>query len=232
MVPITTKVHSQAGDKIVQPSSNRAGQRRRHETATKIVEDLPSGQWRERILPPPCAGTGNSGKDPAGNLPIPANPAMPAIHVLAVTRRVFLVQLHIAQQTRACVTPFHKIVAEDPVLGKSSVEHPLERIHVIDPLADEGAFTEHVLVNIGDGACVRVDARLAPAQSRVPRPVRAGQAHGHTWLQDAVPLRDTLLIFVVPRTIQRVCHSSHELPRRVARQLRIRVKGDHVLHVR
>ena len=123
-------------------------------------------------------------------------------------------------------------MAEDAVLGKAPVERPLERIDVVDPLANERAFAEQVLVDIGDGARIRVDARLTPEQSRIPRPVRAGQAHGHARLQDAVPLSDALLAFVVPRTIQRVRHGSHKLPRRIARQLRIRVQGDHVLHVR
>ena len=41
---------------------------------------------------------------------------------------------------------------------------PLKRIDVIDPLANERAFTEQVLVNIGNGARVRIDAGVTPAQ--------------------------------------------------------------------
>ena len=220
------------GDKTVQPSSNSSvnaeGTRLRRRLSKIFHRDSPESGffWRR------AAGAGNARQQPARNLPIPANPAVPAAHVRAVAGGIFLVQLHIAQQSRPRVAPFQKIVAEDPVLGEASVERPLERIDVIDPLADERAFTEQVLVNIGDGARIRVDARLAPAQPRIPRPVRARQAHGHARLKDAVPLTDTLLVFVVARTIQRVRHGSHKLPRRIARQLRIRVKGDHVLHVR
>ena len=157
---------------------------------------------------------------------------MPTAHIRAVERRIFLVQLHIAQQSRAGVAPFHKVVAEDPVLRKAPTQRPLERINVIDPLTDEGTFVKEILVNVGNGACVRVDAWLTPEQVCVPRPVRARQAHGDAWLKDSVPIRDTLFVLVVPRTIERVRHGSHELPCGIARQLRIRVKGDHILHVR
>ena len=157
---------------------------------------------------------------------------MPAAHVRAVAGWIFLVQLHIAQKSRPRITSFQQIVAEYPVLGEAPVERALERIDVVDTLADERAFTEHVLVNIGNGACIRVDAGLASAQSRIARPVRPGQAHRHARLKDPIPLTDALLVCVVARTIQRVRHGRYELPRRIARQLRIRVKGDHVLHVR
>ena len=91
---------------------------------------------------------------------------------------------------------------------------------------------EQILVNIGDGVRIRIDARITPPESRIPRPVRAGQAHGHAGLQDAVPLTDTLLVLVKPRPVQGVRHGSHQLPGRVAGQLRIGVQGDHVLHAR
>ena len=87
---------------------------------------------------------------------------MPAAHVRAVAGRIFLVQLHIAQQPRPRVAPFQKIVAEDPVLGETPVERLLERIDLIDALADERAFAEQVLVNIGDGAGIRIDAGSLP----------------------------------------------------------------------
>ncbi len=79
---------------------------------------------------------------------------------------------------------------------------------------------------------VRVDAGVAPVQSRIARPVRAGQADGHPGLQDAVALANPLLVRVVARPIQRVRHGAHQLPRRVARQLGIGVQGNDVLHVR
>ena len=207
-------------------------QRGRFEAAPKIVEDLPLGQPRERVPAAGVAGPGNARQQPPGDLPIPADPSVATVHVRDVAGRIFLVQVHVAQQSRPRMAPFQEIVAEDPVLGEPSLEGLLERIDVVDPLADEGAFVEHVLVHIGDGARVRVDSRFAPEQARISRPVRARQAVGHARLQDAVPLEDALQPLVVPRAVQRVRHGSDELPRRVARQLRIRVEGDHEFDVR
>src|SRR5512139_3119617 len=100
--------------------------------------------------------------------------------------------MYIAQQSGPRVAPFQEIVAEDPVLGKPSLEGLLERIDVVDPLADEGAFVEHVLVHIGDGARVRVDSRFAPEQTRISRPVRSRQTVGDARLQYGVPPDATL----------------------------------------
>ena len=110
------------------------------------------------------------------------------------------------------------------------IERLLEGIDVVDPLADKRAFAKHVLVDIRDGARVRVDARLPPVQPCIARAVRPRQTDRHARLQDAVALDDTPLRRVVARAIQRVRHGADELPRRIARQLRIGVQGDDVLH--
>ena len=128
-------------------------------------------------------------------------------------------------------------MAEDPVLGKATAQGPLERVDVVDAFADERAFGEHVLVDVGNGACVRIDARITRVHAREPRSIRARQADAHAWLQYAVPLGHPLGArwhagAIETRTVQRVCHHADELPRRVARQLRVGVERDHVLHVR
>ncbi len=141
---------------------------------------------------------------------------MPAAHVRIVARRIFLIEHHIAQQPRPRITPFQEIVAEDPVLGETSFERSLEGINLVNALADERAFAKQVLVNIGNCTRIGIDTGLASPHCRIPRPVHAGQAYGDPWLKDAVTLTDTLLVFVVPRTIQQVRHGAHKLPRRVA----------------
>src|SRR5208282_6077478 len=100
----------------------------------------------------------NPRQQPPHQLPIPANPTVAAAHVRVILRRIFLVQLHIAQQPRPRVAPFQKIVAEYPVLGETPLQRPLERIDVINPLANERTLAEQVLVNVGDNASIRVDA--------------------------------------------------------------------------
>ena len=123
-------------------------------------------------------------------------------------------------------------MAEDPVLGKAPIERPLECIDIVNPFANERALAKQVLVHIGHGARIRVDARFTPPEPRIPRSVRGRQAHRHPWLQDAVSLGDALLVFVVVRPIQRVRHGTDKLPRRIARQLGIRIESDDVLYAR
>ena len=122
-------------------------------------------------------------------------------------------------------------MTEDLILGKTPIERLLEDIHIVDSLADERAFLEPILINVGDGVRIRIDAGVAPVQSRIPRPVGAGQAHGHAGLQDAVTLADPLPALVVARPIQRVRHGAHQLPRRIAWQLGVSVQGNDVLHI-
>ena len=129
---------------------------------------------------------------------------MPTVHVCIVAVRIFLIEHYIAQQPRPRITPFQKVVAEDSVLGETSFERSLEGINFVYALADERAFTKQVLINIGNCTRIGIDAWLASAHCRIPRPVHARQAYGDPWLKDAITLTDTLLIFVVLGSIQRV----------------------------
>jgi hypothetical protein len=114
---------------------------------------------------------------------------MAPAHVGAVCRRVFLLQLRVAQQTGARVAAFEEIVAEDAVVGEAIRERALEGIDVVDPLADEGAFARHVLVYVGHRARIGIDAGLPAVQARVPRALRAREAHAHARLEDGVSAR-------------------------------------------
>ena len=87
-------------------------------------------------------------------------------------------------------------------------------------------------IPLASGGAFMLRAEAHDGQERDDDVDGVGQAHGNAGLKDSVPLGDTQRSFVVPRAIQGVRHGSHELPRRVARELRIRVQGNHVLHVR
>ena len=100
--------------------------------------------------------SGHPRQQPARELPVSANPAVATIYVGAVTGRVFLVQLHVAQQAGARITTFQQVVAEDAVLGKAPLERLFKGRHIIDSLADERAFLEQVLIDIGDGAGIGI----------------------------------------------------------------------------
>src|SRR6185369_13268223 len=94
------------------------------------------------------AGAGHAPPQPAGQLPVAADPAIAAADVGAVTGRIVLEQLDIAQQPGPHITAFEQIVAEDAVLGETLTQRQFEGVDIVDALADEGAFAEDVLVNI------------------------------------------------------------------------------------
>ena len=50
-------------------------------------------------------------------------------------------------------------MAQQRVLGRATSQRLLEDVEVVDPLAGEGALTEQILVDVGDGRRVRIDPR-------------------------------------------------------------------------
>ena len=121
-------------------------------------------------------------------------------------------------------------MAEDAILREAIAERLLEGIDLIDPLADEGPFSKQVLIRVRHGACVGIDAGFAGVEPGVTRAVGAGEADGHPRLQNPVPRSHALCRRIVLRTIERMGHGGHELPRGIARQLGIRIERDHIFH--
>ena len=173
----------------VQPKSssrvNAAGTRLRRRLSKSFHSESADRGFSQPFL----TGAGHARQEPPRKLPVAANPSVAAAHVRVIGRRILLVQLHVAQQARSRVAALEQVVAQDPILGKSAAKRALEGVDVVDSLADEGAFAEHILVDIGDGTRIRVDAGLARVQARVPRAIRAGQADAHARLQDCRTLR-------------------------------------------
>ena len=230
----------QPGRRQDRPSQQQQEQQRGgNQTAAQVVDQLPLRQGRERVRLPRVVRAGTlfgtarrySPPQPAGQLPVAANPAVPPAHIRAVAGGMVLDQQHVAQQSGAGITAFEKVVAQDSVLGEASAKRMLEGIDVVNPLADERALAEHVLIDIRDGARIRVDAWLAAIKSGEARAVRPRQADGHARLHDAVALGDQALRFVVAGAIQRMAHGGDELPRRVARQLGVGVQGNDVFDI-
>src|SRR5579859_183122 len=54
------------------------------------------------------------------------------------------------------------------------------------------------------------------------------KTRGNTGLQDAIALSDALFYVVINGLVNRMSHGSHELPNRVARQLRVCVECDDI----
>ncbi|MNZ46192.1 hypothetical protein D3C78_638680 [compost metagenome] len=205
-------------------------QGRRLQAAAQVVENLPARQCAQAIGFEADALRRHPRQQPRQQLPVAANPAMPALAVDAVARGMLLEQLHIRQQARAGVAALDQVVAENAVVGETPGEGLLEGIHRIDALADERALLEQVLIDVGDGAGVGIDPRLAAEQPGIGGACGARQADADPRLQDRVAGADAAFLHIVDGAVERMLHGADQLLRRIARQLGIGVEGDDVTH--
>ncbi len=109
MIPSTDRVQNQADGKTVQPESKRsvnaAGTRLRRRLSNIFHWD----SHGERILLKTRIGAGNARQQPSQELPIAANPAMPAAHVRIVAGRIFLIE----HAHRSTAPPARNTLPED-----------------------------------------------------------------------------------------------------------------------
>ena len=78
-----------------------------------------------------------------------------------VVRRVVVDQLDVGDEPGARVEALEQVVAEQRVLRHAAGERGLERIDVVDPLADVAALVKQVLIDVGHGGGVRDRRRRA-----------------------------------------------------------------------
>ncbi len=179
----------------------------------------------------PAIGDRNARQQPRRDLPVAANPAMPPADIGRVGRGIVLKQKYIAHQAGPGVASFKQIMAEDSVLREFTVNRLAEYVHIINSLADERALREDILINIGDGVGIGIDAGLAREKSCESRSAGAGNADADPRLEDAVSFGHAAELLVVKRAVQRVGEGAGELARRIARKLRVAVERDHVPHL-
>ena len=92
--------------------------------------------------------------------------------------------------------------------GKRPSSAALERVDVVDAFADERALAEQVLVDVGDGARVRIDARVAAEQrDDTASGCALGQAHAHARLQDAVAVDHARRMLIKRGAVERMGHA-------------------------
>jgi hypothetical protein len=75
-----------------------------------------------------------------------------------VAGRELLDDFYIRNEAGAREDSFEKIVAEKRVLGYTACKRGFEGIHVVDALAGIRAFPHEILVHIGNGRGIRIDA--------------------------------------------------------------------------
>src|ERR1700761_3746019 len=113
-----------------------------------------------------------------------------AARVRRVVRGVVIDDFDVGDETGASVGAFDEVVREEGVSGKAAVEDFVEYADLVDALAGEDAFAEEVLVDVGDGGGVDVEAGFAGVEGRETGARGGGDADADARLQDAVALGD------------------------------------------
>jgi hypothetical protein len=121
-----------------------------------------------------------------------------------VGRRIVVDQIDVGDQAGASEEPLEQIVAEQRVRRNPVRKRSVERVDVVDSLADVAPLVKEVLIDVRDRGRVGIDADVAREDLREGRPVRADDADADAGLEHAVALGDALQRLVEARTIQRM----------------------------
>src|SRR5690606_10817160 len=117
--------------------------------------------------------------------PVAARPAMMARNVDIVAGRIIFHHLDIADESRAGIAAFEKVMAEQRVFRDAAFQRRLESIDVVKALAGEGAFAEQVLIGVGHGKDIRIDTAIDREYALQERGFVAGrQRWRNAWLEN------------------------------------------------
>ena len=133
-------------------------ERRRNQAAPEVVEDLPARNHRQRIGDGPAGGVRNGAPQPARDLPVPAHPPVLPRGIGEVVAGIVVHQVRIGDEAGARIEAFEEIMTQQRVFRHAPGERRLERVHVVDALADVAALVKHVLIEVGHGRRVGIDA--------------------------------------------------------------------------
>ena len=210
-----------------QPGDEQRDERRRHEAAAQVVEDLPARDERQAIALEAGAGR-HPREQPPQDLPVAAHPAVLPARVGQHVRRVVVDDLDVGDERGPRVNALEQIVREQRVLGHAAFERRHERVDVVEALAGEDALAEQILVDVRHRGRVRIDAGVAGIGAREQRSGGAGHRHADARLQDAVAVGDAPQLRIDDRPVERMRDDADQLARGIARQLRVGVERDAV----
>ena len=92
---------------------------------------------------------------------------MAPVDICVISRRIFFVQLNVADQCGPSVASLDQVMAEHRILRETAGDRLLESIDIIDPFANKRSFLENVLVHVRYRAGIRVNSQERPALGRV-----------------------------------------------------------------
>ncbi len=215
-----------------EPAADEHRQNRRwHQAASQVVEDLPSSDERQPVALV-SRGRRHEREQPPQDLPVPTYPAVLPPGVCQHARGVVIDDLDIGDQCRAGVEPLEQVVRQQRVLRHAVVERGHERVHVEEPLAGVDALVEEVLIHVRDSRGIRIDPGVPGVDAREARPGRAGARDAHTRLQDAVALGDASLGPVEHGPVQRMPDDADQFLGCVPGQAGVGVEREAVAHAR
>ena len=181
---------------------------------------------RDRSMP-----SGPQPKTHGSNCQSPAHPPVGASRRRCVTRGILVHEFDVRRQPGPSEDSFEQVVAQQGVFGNSARERRLERVDIVNALADIRPLAAQVLVHVGYGGRIRVDAAGAGNEALVARAVvTKRQRRRDSWLQHRVTLDDSPAVLVKARRIQGVPHLADQPAHGVSRQPRIGIERDHIAH--
>jgi hypothetical protein len=89
-------------------------------------------------------------------------------------RRKLIEELDIGDESCPREDPFKEVVTQQDILRHPPGEGCLKCIYIVDPFTDVRTLTKKVLVNVGDGRCVRVNAARARKDALKKRSLAIG----------------------------------------------------------
>src|SRR5437867_2918280 len=145
------------------PAPQQEGHGRwRHQTAAQIVEDLPPVEGGKRIAFNPTAAHRHARLQPINDLPVATNPAVLPIPPRDVTARKDVEQFDVCRKADADVAAFQQIMAQQVRRWKLSGQEAMKRLQFVNAFAVITAFTDQILINVGDSMGVWIDpARIS-----------------------------------------------------------------------
>ena len=173
-----------------QPRISKRQQRRGNEAAAQIVENLPARKAESGFATRLAIGAGHARQQPRRDLPVAANPAMAPADVGRIAAGYSSNSITSLTKPERAYAPSSRSWLRIAVFRQASADGFAQGVDVVDPLADERAFLKNILIDVGDGARVGIDARLAGEEAGEPRAAGAGHADADARLKNAVALGD------------------------------------------
>ncbi len=139
---------------------------RRHERPAQVVEHLPATEQRDGAAPAVDVG-GAAPEHPRQQLPVAAHPTVRARRCSGVACGILVDEFDVRRESGPREDALEQVVAQQRILRHATRQRRLERVDVVDALADVRSLAAQVLVHVGHGGRVRVDAAGAGDETLV-----------------------------------------------------------------